>query len=148
MVLAPAEVPDLDPTVLQILLKEDPDSWSAVTVSVGNRDLIILNSSHTGGRPASDLMHELAHILTGHTPGRVDVSEDGLLMLNTYDKGQEAEAAWLAGALLLPREALLFLRKNGISTERALKIYGVSIDMLNYRLRMTGVDLQLRRARH
>lgn len=148
VVLKPEEIPDLDPAVIRILLKDDPDSWSAVTISIGRRDLIVLNSSHTGGRPASDLMHELAHLFIGHAPARVDVSEDGLLMLNTYDKDQEAEATWLGGALLLPREALLFIRKKGISTEQVMKTYGVSIDMLNYRLRTTGVELQLRRARH
>ena len=52
-VVGAEEVPGVDGDMLQVLLKEDPDSWSAITVSVGSRDLIILNSSHSGGRAAS-----------------------------------------------------------------------------------------------
>ena len=78
----PSEIPRLDPACLKILLNDDADSWSAVTVSAGTKDVIILNSSHRGGRPASDLMHELAHILLGHEPARIDVTVDGALMLN------------------------------------------------------------------
>jgi hypothetical protein len=55
------EVPGVDQVSLAVLLREDPDSWSAITLSIGSRDLVILNSAHSGGRPASNLMHELAH---------------------------------------------------------------------------------------
>lgn len=147
MVWAPEQVPNLSGDALRILLVEDASSWSAVTLSVDTRDLILLNSAHTGARPASNLMHELAHILIGHTPARVDVSEDGLLILNTYNKDQETEATWLAGALLLPRGVLMLIRQSSMTNERAMKTYTVSHEMLNYRFRMTGVDVQLRRAR-
>jgi hypothetical protein len=140
------QVPDLDPRALSILLKEDADSWSAVTLSGGPKNLVILNSAHRGGRPASNLMHELAHLLIGHTPARVDVSPDGVLMLNTYNAQQEQEATWLAGALLLPRPALMHIRQSGILPATALKAYGVSRQMFDYRVRTTGVDMQLRRA--
>ena len=62
------EVPGLGEEYLKILLGDGADSWSAVTISVEGKNLIILNSSHFGGRPASDLMHELSHILIGHRP--------------------------------------------------------------------------------
>lgn len=140
------EVPGLDPRALSILLKHDPDAWSAVTLSGGPKDLVILNSAHLGGRPASNLMHELAHLLIGHTPARVDVSPDGVLMLNTYNAQQEQEATWLAGALLLPRPALVHIRKHMLPVAAVLKTYGVSRQMFDYRVRTTGVDVQLRRA--
>jgi hypothetical protein len=140
------QVPGLDPRALSMLLKTDPDSWSAVTLSGGPKQLVILNSTHRGGRPASDLMHELAHIAIGHAPARIDVSPDGLLLLNTYDAQQEREATWLAGALLLPRPALMHIHKSGMTAVAAMQMYGVSRQMFDYRLRMTGVDLQLRRA--
>jgi hypothetical protein len=146
-VVGAEEVPGVDGETLQVLLKEDPDSWSAITVSVGSRDLIILNSSHSGGRPASDLTHELAHILIGHVPARVDVTEDGLLILNTYDKTQEEEANWLAGCLLLPREALLHIRRRRLNDGTASSEYGVSLAMLRFRFNVSGVDFQLKRAR-
>ncbi len=141
------EVPGLDPRSLRVLTREDPDSWSAVTLRVGDRHVIILNSAHSGGRPASNLTHELAHVLLDHAPARVDVSEDGLLMLNTYGREQEEEANWLSGCLLLPREALMLIRRQGLDPQIAAKRYGVSLDMLQYRLNVTGIDTQLARAR-
>jgi Zn-dependent peptidase ImmA (M78 family) len=139
------EVPQLDAPSRRILLHQDPDSWSAVTITDGSRSVVILNSTHSRGRSASDLMHELAHLIIGHRPGRVDLTEDGALMLNTYDRQQEDEANWLAGCLLLPRPALLWLRKRRLSLADATLHFGVSMDMLQYRLRVTGVDHQFKR---
>jgi Zn-dependent peptidase ImmA (M78 family) len=90
-------------------------------------------------------MHELAHILLGHDPARVDVAEDGSLVLFTYDKDQEDEANWLAACLLLPRAALLVIRKESGDLKSAAKDYGVSQVMLQYRLNVTGVEHQMRR---
>lgn len=87
---------------------------------------------HSEGRLASDIMHELAHIILGHEPARVEVSKDGLLILSTYDKTQEEEAKWLSGCLLLPREAPLLIRRSGLSPEVAAAKYGVSVPMLPF----------------
>jgi Zn-dependent peptidase ImmA (M78 family) len=91
-------------------------------------------------------MHELAHIIIGHNPGRIDVTEDGSLILNTYERQQEDEANWLAGSLLLPREALLWIKRQGLDLGTAARQYGVSVTMLQYRLNVTGVEHQSRRA--
>jgi Zn-dependent peptidase ImmA (M78 family) len=72
----------------------------------------------------------------------VDVSEDGLLVLNTFDQIQEEEANWLAGCLLLPRDALMLIRRHGMDLKVAAKRYGVSFDMLRYRTGITGVNYQ------
>jgi len=141
------EIPGLDPKLLRMLLEEDPDSWSAMTITNGRKSVIILNSSHRGGRPASDLMHELAHIIIGHEPARADITQDGSLILNTYDRQQEHEANWLAGCLLLPRCALLWIKREGLDQRSAARQYGVSVAMLQYRLNVTGVEYQLQRAR-
>jgi Zn-dependent peptidase ImmA (M78 family) len=127
------QVPGLDAQYLKVLIKDDPDSWSAVTLCTGSRDLIIVNPVHSEGRLASDIMHELAHIILGHEPARVEVSKDGFLILSTYNKEQEEEAKWLSGCLLLPREALLLIRRRGLSAEIAAAQYGVSVPMLTYR---------------
>lgn len=146
-VWTPETVPGLDASARKVLLHDDPSSWSAVTLSVGTKDVIIMNSAHSGGRPASNLMHELAHILIGHKPGRVDVSEDGLLVLHTYDREQEAEANWLSGCLLLPRAALLWVVRQRLDEDKVRRRYGVSSDMLEWRFRMTGVFTQVQRTR-
>jgi len=142
------QVPGIDPECLRILLRKNYDSWSAVTICIESKDLVILNTSHSDSRQASDLMHELSHILLGHEPSRVDVTEDGLLILNTYGKKQEEEANWLCGSLLLPRDALVLIRRKDMDLKIATKKYGVSLDMLEYRLNVTGVNYQFRRARN
>jgi hypothetical protein len=141
------EVPGVEPQHLKTLLHDDSDSWSAATICVGSKDLIVLNSSHSPARQSSDLMHELSHVLLGHEPARVDVTEDGLLMLNTFDRLQEEEASWLAGCLLLPRNALMAIRGRGLDLRTAARNFGVSLDMLRYRMKVTGVEYQLARAR-
>lgn len=140
------QVPGLDPAHLGVLVEKDPDSWSAITICTGVKDLIIVNPAHGGGRRASDIMHEIAHILIGHDPARVDVTEDGLLILSSYNKQQEEEAKWLSGCLLLPREALLLIRRRKMDPETAARTYGVSDQMLTFRQRMLNLVPQSGRA--
>jgi Zn-dependent peptidase ImmA (M78 family) len=128
-------------------LSDDQDGWSAVTISNGVKHVVILNSAHSRARASSDLAHELSHIIIGHGPGRVDITEDGTLVLNTYQKEQEDEANWLSGCLLLPREALLWARRQGLASDDAAQLFGVSAQMLDYRYNVTGVRVQFRRNR-
>ena len=50
----------------------------------------------------------------------------------------EAEAAHLGGCILVPNEAAYRLAVSGIDNSRAADIYGVSDEMITYRLRMSG----------
>lgn len=137
------EVPGLDEGSRRVLL-QDSGGWSAVTLTNGTKSVVILNSAHSVARSASDLMHELAHLLIGHEPGRIDITEDGSLILNTYDRPQEEEANWLAGSLLLPREALLWILRQGLEPEIVAQRYGASAQMYRYRVNVTGVTQQVR----
>lgn len=139
------EIPGLEAEALCTLTKDDPDSWSAVTICTSTKDLIILNPTHSAARQASDITHELAHIIIGHEPARVDVTEDGLLILNTYNKQQEDEAKWLSSCLLLPRPALLLIRARRLDFEVAAQRYGVSLQMLTYRMNVLGLTKTLTR---
>lgn len=147
LVKTPRDVPGLEAESLKTLTNGGSEGWSAVTVAVGSRAVILLNATHSKGRAASDLMHEVAHLVIGHSGSRVDVAADGSLLLRTYDKKQELEANWLAGCLLLPREALLHIHRNRVPLSAALQLYGVSRDMLDYRMQVTGVLRQVSRWR-
>jgi Zn-dependent peptidase ImmA (M78 family) len=70
-----------------------------------------------------------------------------MMILSTYDKNNEDEANWLAGALLLPREALVHARKHGLTNEAVATHFGCSVQLLTFRINATGVDVQLRRAK-
>jgi hypothetical protein len=139
------EIPGIHAGCIAVL-RADSDSWSAATVCVGTRHAVILNSDHSPARMNSDFMHELSHLVLAHTPARVDVSSDQMLLLSTYNRAQEDEANWLSGALLLPRDALFNIRRKRLTDHAACRVYGCSQDMLTFRFRVTAVDLQLKRS--
>jgi Zn-dependent peptidase ImmA (M78 family) len=80
-----------------------------------------------------------------HAPVRVEVSDSGLLLLSDFSEEQEQEADWLAAAFLLPRDGLIRMRAARKSTAEISEYYGVSEALCEWRLRMTGVDVQMRR---
>ena len=135
--LAPADVTQL--------VRSDPDSWSAITVSAADRDAIILNPSHRRGRYSSDVIHELAHLLLGHEPSTIFFAGQENLALRGFNKAAEEEANWLAGALLLPRDALVRLRAQKRPKDVACDEFGVSRQMMDFRMRVTGVERQFSR---
>jgi Zn-dependent peptidase ImmA (M78 family) len=140
----PADIPNLNRETLDVLLRNDgtPSCWSAVTLVSGSRKVVILNSAHSSARQASDLTHELAHIIRGHSAQEVDITPDGLMLLKSYDKLQEEEADWLSGCLLLPRDALVSIKRRGLDTATSASLFGVSVQMLNYRMARSGVNRQ------
>jgi Zn-dependent peptidase ImmA (M78 family) len=74
----------------------------------------------------------------------MEVSDSGVMLLSAYDKQQEEEADWLSGCLLLPRDALVSIKRRGLVDADAAKAYGVSISMMKYRMSMTGMNKQFR----
>ena len=146
-VLTLSEIPGVNPADTRQLLVVDPDAWSAITVSRDGHEVIITNPNHRGGRPATDIMHEIAHLLLGHEPSTMFYVGEEDIALRAYNAGAEEEATWLAGTLLLPREALVHLSSIGLSDLAACREYGVSRDLLKMRADVTGVNRQFGRRR-
>ena len=130
-----------------VLVDDADPSWSALTMRIGPHHLIVYKPVPSAGRRNSVIMHELSHIILGHVLATACILEDGSLVPGNFDQDQEDEADWLAGALLLPRPALMSIRKRGLSDQAACEEHLVSMDMLKWRFRMTGVDYQLARSR-
>ena len=131
------------------LLATDSRSWSGLTLREAGYTAVVLNEAHPMPRQRSTLMHELAHVQLRHVANRVDVATNGLLLVSDYSVEQEEEANWLAGALLLPRAALLRVHAAGRTTEHICEQFGVSEELCKWRLRMTGILVQVaRRARY
>ena len=145
-VVQPSDLKDLPADVCRRLVGKHSDCWSALTIPGKRRPLIVFNPAHSAARQNSDLMHELAHILLGHKPTTVFIDPHTGLALRTHDKNQEEEASWLAGCLMLPREVLLHIKANGLTDDAACRQYGVSTKMLTYRMNVSGVNLQHKRA--
>ena len=144
-VSVPEAIPGLSRASIHQLTRVDRDSWSAVTISQSGRSLIVLNSGQSAARQTSSLVHELAHIILNHAPDETVLSDEGVLFRGSYDANQEDEANWLAGCLLVPRDGLLAAGRRSADPMALAERFGVSRDMIEWRLRMTGVMRQLRR---
>jgi IrrE N-terminal-like domain len=144
--LTPRDVPRITQDVLHQLLTVDPWGWSALTIVQGEAAVIVFNPTHSPGRQVSDIMHELAHIILGHQPATMIMSPDGALVMRSYDQKQEDEANWLAWAILLPRDALLAFKRRKAGIAEIATAFGVTETLAQYRLRITGVESQVRAA--
>jgi Zn-dependent peptidase ImmA (M78 family) len=99
-----------------------------------------LNDRHSKRRQASDLAHELAHALQQHPPGQA-LNQYGCRI---WPKEAEAEADWLAPALLVSEEAAVSIVRRGLQLSEAAEEYGVSEDLMRFRLNMTGANRRVR----
>jgi IrrE N-terminal-like domain len=131
----------------QVLSNEADQSWSALTMRMGSEHLVVHKPVSSKGRRNNVIMHELSHIILGHELAQACILEDGSLVPGNFNQGQEDEADWLAGTLLLPRPALLNIRQTGQLPTDACAHFCVSNEMLTWRMRMTGVDYQLTRSK-
>jgi Zn-dependent peptidase ImmA (M78 family) len=114
----------------------DPDTgYSAVTVWRETRCVIVYNDDHSSQRIASDVTHELSHILEKHPP-RPAIGFGGC---RDWDGRYEEEAVWLSGALLVPQNGVLaYLCGSGTMTDGAIH-FGVSSVLFWWRANVTGV---------
>ena len=121
------------------------DAFSACTLKpTKDRTVVVLNPLSSPGRQASDLAHELAHLLLNHELSSVEKLGGSVFL--TCDAVQEEEASWLSGCLLLPRELLLKEAWKSSSADEIARKYCVSREMASFRLRVTGVLTQTKAA--
>lgn len=123
------------PCDVSLLSGNDNDLFSAMSVPCGLSMAIVHNDTHHVWRQNSNIAHELAHCFLGHESCSI-INDNGT---RNYDSEKEAEASYLGGALLLPKETALYILKNGLQSQ-AKSLYGVSTPMLTYRLRVSGAQ--------
>lgn len=145
VVMGPREIPGIPEPLATQMLFDFAKNWSGVTIPVEGQTLIIHNTTHLPARQESDVMHELAHLLCGHKPARVEPPGKLPWASRSYDAEQEEQAAWLGACLQIPRTALVasILRKldnHAIATQ-----FGASPEMVRFRRNMSGVDVELAR---
>jgi len=127
------------------LMKVDPTAWSAGLIDVGASKRIILhNDAHSPRRQRSNIAHEIAHVLLGHT---ATLPLDAMGCRN-IDRDVEEEANWLGGVLLVPDAAAVHIVRRSLSIEDACRQYGVSADLLRMRINMSGARRRVGRATH
>ena len=121
----------------------EPDAFSAVTVFHGIRRTIVHNDAHSSGRQANNLGHEISHGLLLHPP----MPALDLRGCRYWNQDLEAEAKWLGAALLISEEAALAIARSSLSIEDAACRYGVSTQLVQMRLNVTGAYERINRAR-
>lgn len=117
-------------------------AFSACTFDINGHVIVVFNPLRKPDRRASDISHELAHIVLKHELSEVQYL-DGV-PFRTCRPDQEEEATALAGTILLPRKVLLAAARSGETYEHVARRHGVTTDMARYRWNITGVGRQAR----
>ena len=112
----------------------EPSAFSAATVFAGTRRIIVHNDVHSPARQASNVTHEGAHGLLLHEP----TPAFGPHGCRIWRDEVEEEAQWLAGVLLITEETAVAMARRSIPIAEAASRYGVSEQMMRYRLNITG----------
>ncbi len=123
-----------------VRLRSQEANFSALTVCLGPYRMIVYNPLHPPGRRANSLAHELSHLILEHLPAP-PLGDGGC---RRWDPQCEAEADWLAGALLVPRDGALRWLKHTGNIANAAQHFGVSQALFQWRVNQTGVLKQLR----
>jgi Zn-dependent peptidase ImmA (M78 family) len=121
----------------------EPDFFSAITICENYKRLIIHNDAHHPYRQAANIAHELSHGILGHMPGAVFDQYQN----RHFNEEQEDEANWLGPALLVSKEAALHIVKQKMDVAHASKVYGVSKNLLQMRINVSGATAIIKRSR-
>lgn len=124
------------------ILTVGADYWSAITVRTPAGTVVVHNPQHERPRQHSNLTHELAHVLLGHTPGALQTV--GGCVMRDFDEIQEEEAACLGDTLLAPRAALATAARRRLNLMQTAEWLGASTQLTRYRANTTGITRQYR----
>ena len=116
-------------------------SFSAATFEVAGRTVIVSSPLRTRGRLASDIAHELSHLLLNHQLS--EVREISGVPFRTCRPEEEEQATNFGGTLLLPRPLLLAAARQGLAPEKIAEKYDVTVEMARFRYNSTGVSSQM-----
>lgn len=119
-------------------------SFSAVTFDIKDNKVIVTNPLRTKERTASDVAHEVSHVLLKHQLSEVREVEG--VPFRTCQPAEEEQATALGGTLLLPRKLLVAAARRRLTPEGIAAEYGVTVEMARFRYNSTGVGRQVRGA--
>lgn len=118
-------------------------AFSAATFEIAEKKVIVTNPLRSEGRLASDIAHEVAHIMLVHA--LTEVREIDGVPFRTCKPDEEEQATALGGTLLLPRTLLALAALRGEEPATIAERCGVTLEMARYRFNTTGVARQAAR---
>jgi Zn-dependent peptidase ImmA (M78 family) len=136
------EYQEIAPGAVQLLSDTQQGAFSAMVAFVGHHRVVIHNDTHAITRQRANIAHELAHALLMHEPHVVRAGKSP-----DFDQGQEEEANWLGGTLLITEEACLYACRKNLSVSDAATEMGVSEELMRWRINATGARKRVARAR-
>jgi Zn-dependent peptidase ImmA (M78 family) len=120
--------------------KNLPKDFSAIrTVNCDGHDIIIHNSNNSSLRQQSDIMHELAHVIRKHDQSPEVKRLCYRLKLQSTNLVQEEEARYLGACLQMTKAGLFWAFKNNYTYEQISSYFSASLEMVNYRVKISGV---------
>jgi len=123
------------------LLGAASEQWSGGACTLPNgMKLVVLNPTHGRSRTNATLMEEICHVFLGHQPNRLSIvtkDERGKVMSRDYRKTDEEEAYATGAAALVPYAPLKRLIYEGQRALDIAKRFHVSIELVEYRLKVT-----------
>lgn len=129
-----SEHPSILPEIKMHFARAGNSRFSASTLVDGTYREIIHNDYQAPNRQRSNIMHELSHIILGHPP-KPPLLDDSC---RNFDPLMEKEASELGFTLLVPKAAALYAIEQFDHLIAAGKFFGVSQDLLRYRIRITN----------
>lgn len=133
--------PLIERTRLDELERLQAFSFSAA-FDIRCRSFIVTNSLRSPGRSASDVAHELAHLLLAHD--LTEVREPDGVVFPTCRPDQQEQATSFGGTQLLPRPLPMDAAGGGLEPAEMAAVSGVTVEMARLLFNTTGVARQVR----
>lgn len=129
-----------------LLTKKDGHDFSAAACFIGVTAFVLLNDGNENKRQASDLAHELAHILLGHPPTN-PFQNNGI---REFSAEHEAEAERLGPTLLVSDKAAVrayrLISTGTYTIDKLSDAWGISREVIQMRINLSGARRRIARA--
>lgn len=139
------KLPDCDEK-LYLMRGKGKKEFSATVCYEGRKAFIVNNDVHHPKRQASNIAHELAHVLMGHPPAP-PFDENGK---RDFLPAIEAEAEWLGPALLVSdtsaMHAYRLIRAGEFTLSSLSDEWDITEDVIQMRMNLVGAAKRFRRA--
>ncbi len=134
----------IDVTRLEELERIQAYSFSAATFEIAGHTFVVTSPLRTATRQASDIAHELSHLLLKHELS--EIREVSGVPFRTCRPDEEEQATSFGGTLLLPRPLLVVAARQGLGPQQIAEKYNVTLEMARFRYNSTGVKNQIPQA--